>query len=214
MEFELADVRAACRRSLGAIGDRGPDRIVVLGPADRSGAHGPLARGTLAAFGLDREFQLGSPGAGDEPDLPPSLTVAAWLLGVVLGPRNGATAFSVGPDFATSRAARQLVELTQSGSVGLLVMGDGSARRSERAPGYLDSRAEAFDAQVLAALSAGDGAALSGLDPQLGAELLAAGTPAWRAAGTLLAGFEYTAEVDYAGDPFGVGYFVAHWLGR
>jgi hypothetical protein len=60
----------------------------------------------------------------------------------------------------------------------------------------------------------GDGEALANLDESLGAELLAAGVPAWRAAGALLAGGEFDAELLYAAAPYGVGYFVAQWLAR
>ena len=47
----------------------------------------------------------------------------------------------------------------------LLVLGDGSARRGEKAPGYLDERAFGFDDAVAAALAGGDAAALRDLDP-------------------------------------------------
>src|SRR3979409_1830806 len=40
--------------------------------------------------------------------------------------------------------------------VALLVMGDGSARRSQRAPGYLDSRAFDFDTHIADALRDAD----------------------------------------------------------
>ncbi len=63
---------------------------------------------------------------------------------------------------------------------------------------------------MAAALAAGDAAALRDLDPALGADLLAAGVPAWRAVGRAVAG-TFEAELLYAGDPYGVGYFVASW---
>jgi hypothetical protein len=40
--------------------------------------------------------------------------------------------------------------------VGVVALGDGSARRSEKAPGYVDPRAAAHDADVAAALAGGD----------------------------------------------------------
>ena len=63
----------------------------------------------------------------------------------------------------------------------LLVLGDGSARRSAAAPGYLDERAEPFDTIVEQALRDGDLPALAALDPDLARDLLAAGRPAWQA---------------------------------
>ena len=66
-------------------------------------------------------------------------------------------------------------------------MGDGTARRSVSAPGYLDERAAPFDAAVERAVRDGDLPALAALDPALAADLLAAGRPAWQAlAGALL----------------------------
>jgi hypothetical protein len=75
----------------------------------------------------------------------------------------------------------------------------------------VDPRAVPFDDAVTAALRSGDPAALRAVDPGLGAALLAAGAPAWRAAGALLAGGHYRAELLYDGAPYGVGYFVAFW---
>ena len=73
--------------------------------------------------------------------------------------------------------------------VALLAMGDGTARRSTSAPGYLDERAEPFDAAVEHAFRDGDLPALAALDPALAADLLAAGRPAWQVlAGALMAG--------------------------
>ena len=61
------------------------------------------------------------------------------------------------------------------------------------------------------ALAGGDPARLAALDGTLGGELLAAGVPAWHAAGALLAGQRFTASLDYDRAPYGVGYFVATW---
>ena len=53
--------------------------------------------------------------------------------------------------------------------VTLLVMGDASARRSLKGPGYLDERAPSYDASVARALADADTEALLGLDPALSA---------------------------------------------
>lgn len=210
---DLDDLRGACRGAVRGLGDSGLP-LVLLGSGPVSLAHSPLARGSLAGYGLPGEFHLGSPGCGGAAELPLSLIVGAWLVRDVLGPRSGALGFSVGPDFAGSRAAVDLLALAEERDAALLVMGDGSARRSTAAPGYLDDRAESFDAAVGSALAGGDAGALADLDADLGADLLAAGAPAWTAAGDLLAGGSYDAEVSYAQAPFGVGYFVASWTLR
>lgn len=96
----------------------------------------------------------------------------------------------------------------------LLVAGDGSARRGEKAPGHLDERAAPYDAVIEEALRDGDALTLSSLDLDLGVELLAAGAPVLRALGeAVLASGRAVASTDlaYADDPFGVRYWVARW---
>ncbi|HZE48398.1 MAG TPA: hypothetical protein VE074_02480, partial [Jatrophihabitantaceae bacterium] len=191
----------------------GVTRLAMLGSGDTSVMHSPVARGSLYGYGVSLDVHLGSPACGGAVELPLSLTVGAWLLADALGPSTGAVGFSIGPDFAASRAAVDLLALAESERVGLIVMGDGSARHSTKAPGYLDPRAEPFDEGVVAALRDGDIEALAGLDAALGAELLASGVPAWQAAAAVLSG-DYDAELLYADAPYGVGYFAAAWTAR
>lgn len=93
----------------------------------------------------------------------------------------------------------------------VLVLGNGSARRGEKAPGHLDARSTAYDEAVLGALAAGDPVGLSGLDETLGHELLADGIAGLRAAGRALAGQDVAASLLYADDPYGVQYWVVTW---
>jgi hypothetical protein len=208
---ELDDLRAACRAAITQVAAAG-HQLVLLGAGPSSKLHSPLARGTLAGFGLSGEIHLGAPTCGGALELPPSLTVGAWLTRDVLGPRSGALAVSVGPDFGRTPAAVELLRMAEESDITLLVMGDGSARRSIAAPGHLDDRAATFDAEVVTALAAGDGEALARLDLELGAELMATGVPAWRAAGSLLTGTRYRASLLADSARYGVGYFVASWL--
>jgi hypothetical protein len=207
---ELAPLRAACADAIGRLAGEG-QRLLVLGSGAPARAHSPKARGTLAGYGRPIEVSLGAPGGDEGPELPLSLTVGAWLIGQVLGPDTGAVGFSVGADPARTQPVAELFDLVVAEDVALLVMADGSARRRRSAPGHLDPRAEAFDTDVLTALRCGEPDALAALDPGLGDVLLAAGVAAWRAAGRLLAGAAFDAEVLYADDPYGVGYFVALW---
>jgi hypothetical protein len=185
---------------------------VLLGAGPQSRAYPPSAWGSLAGFGVRVEVQLG-PGGNRADRMPLSLTVGAWLVNRALGVRTGAIAVAVGLDFFRSPAAGAL-DGTAGQRLGLVVMGDGTARRSRAAPGYWDARAEGFDAAVLAALAAGDSAALAALDLELAAELLCAGAPAWAAAGALVSGAPMDAEVRYEEVPFGVQYIVASWSAR
>ena len=91
---------------------------------------------------------------------------------------------------------------------GLLVVANGSAKRTEKAPGHFDERAEAFDAALGEALRAGDLEALSGLDRVLAGEL-------WADVDGLIAlgdlGRITDAHVDYDDAPYGVQYWVVRW---
>jgi hypothetical protein len=99
--------------------------------------------------------------------------------------------------------------LPASGRTALLVMGDGSARRSLKAPGYLDPRAAAFDAEVERAVRTGDLGALLRLDQALARDLMATGRPAWQVLAGAMQSLTPVTEVLYCGDPFGVAYLVA-----
>ncbi|HET7196550.1 MAG TPA: hypothetical protein VFI99_16300 [Nocardioides sp.] len=93
-----------------------------------------------------------------------------------------------------------------------LVVGNGSACRTEKAPGYLDERATGFDADLARALTAPDPAALAAIDPETSAELLAA-TDGIRSLGDVLTP-DHVATVDYDDDPYGVQYWVVRWTAR
>jgi aromatic ring-opening dioxygenase LigB subunit len=95
--------------------------------------------------------------------------------------------------------------------VALLVMGDGSACRTVKAPGYLDERAEAYDAAVAAALGGADTAALAALDAELSAALKASGRAPWQVLAGAAEGADVGGELLYDEAPYGVGYFVAAW---
>ena len=92
---------------------------------------------------------------------------------------------------------------------GLLVVANGSARRSEKAPGHLDERSFGYDETIGEALRSGTARTLQEIDIALGEKLWAFDAPALRSLGQLDGTFR--AEVDYEGDPFGVQYWVVRW---
>jgi hypothetical protein len=197
---EPVSVRAAAVAAVQWLCEQPFDQLVLLGSAEVASVFAEGGVGSFAGFGVD--FAVRLPGATGASRLPLPLAVGAWLLSEVgwSGPVVGMTS---DPGGALPAAAT-------SGSVGLLVMGDGSARRTEKAPGWLDERAAGYDQAVRAALAGGEPGALA-VDLALGAELLAAGAPAWVAAARLLAGRRWNAQVSYDDAPYGVGYLVATW---
>ena len=107
-------------------------------------------------------------------------TLGAWLL--------DEAGYRGHPAGRGSRRPRRRLVRDLPGPVGVLAMGDGSARRTVKAPGTSTRRPAPFDAAVAAALAAGDADALAALDPAEGERLLAAGVPTWRAVGAALTG--------------------------
>ncbi|MFI8298790.1 class III extradiol dioxygenase subunit B-like domain-containing protein [Streptomyces nigra] len=213
---ELDAARAACADALGVLAAARPDLLLVVGPTEESGA-GTYAEGTpgsFRGFGVDVGVRLGAATADAPPEgaLPPSLAVAAWLLertGWADAPIEG---LAVAEPTSAERCIRMGREIAaRAGRVALLVMGDASACRTLKAPGYLDERAAPFDASVARALGSADVSALKALDIDLARELQAAGRAPWQ----ILAGAAKEADLAgallYEDAPYGVGYLVATW---
>jgi hypothetical protein len=208
---ELAEVGAACDRAVTRLVEADPDVVVLVGAGPRPARWSDGDGGSMAGYGVDLPVPLRGPVRPGREPMPLSLTVGAWLLGRAghAGERIGFCVPDGADDGQLAGWADRIGDLGDR--LALLVMGDGSARRSEQAPGYLDPRAEPFDAAVAAALAAGDPAALRRLDPVLGAELLAAGTAPWRLAGHLGGDSRFAAALLHDAAPYGVGYLVASW---
>jgi hypothetical protein len=232
----LPELRAACAAAVARLAAAAPDILVVVGPGNETARWPAARRLDVTAYGPG----TGAPGL--LPGLPLSLGVGARLLDEAgyAGPRafHGVAALA-----RPAECLRLGGEIAASAPrVGLLAMGDGSARRSLAAPGYLDERAAPFDATVERAVSDGDLAALAAVDPQLAVDLLAGGRPAWQVLAGAFASLPVPApaaaaawpadsgtadsgtadsgagravtEILYSGAPLGVAYLVACLLPR
>lgn len=210
---ELDGARTACADAVGLLAASRPDRLYVVGPADE-GARGTFPGGStggFAGFGVDLSVRLGSGPEGERP-LPASLAVAAWLLQRTDWADAPVEGLGVGQPLETGRCASTGRELAASADrVALLVMGDGSACRTLKAPGYLDERAAAFDAEAARALGTADVDALLALDENLAYELKAAGRAPWQVLAGAAEGAGLDGRLLYEDAPYGVGYFVAAW---
>jgi len=192
---ELDDLRARCHDALATVDKARPDLLYVVGVDG-----GPHAR-SFAPWGVAEAVDVPEP-------LPLPLLVGAWLT------RGTVRSFVVVDDaMDAGECARLGAELAGSADrVAVVVMGDGSARHDEKAPGYLDERAAPYDAEVGAALGAADAQALLRLDPDLSRELLVAGRAPWQ----VLAGAAgdrppATVGPSHFAAPYGVGYHVVTW---
>jgi hypothetical protein len=143
--------------------------------------------------------------------LPLSLAVGAELLDTAgwSGPRE---LWGVAADAPVEECLALGGDLARAGRrLGLVVLGDGSARRGVKAPGYFDQRAAGYDEQARRGL-AGDVDALRSLDPELGEQLLVAGRAPWQVlAGAAGTAPSIEARIRYADDSLGVLYLVATW---
>lgn len=211
---ELDVLRDACAAALRAALAAGPDLLCVVGPGPEHRAHPAGSPGGFHGFGVDLTVRLGAApdpaavGGGALPALSAPLAVGAWLLDRVgwTGP-TGALAVPGDRDRAACRAdGGELVAAADR--VALLVLGGGSARRTLKAPGYLDERAEEFDRRAAGALAAGTA---PDPDPALAAELLADGRAPWDVLAGAAAGRPARARMHYDDAPYGVGYLVADW---
>ncbi|MFF9570314.1 class III extradiol dioxygenase subunit B-like domain-containing protein [Streptomyces sp. NPDC014685] len=212
---ELDALRDACAEAVGVLAAARPELLVVIGPADQTGRgpHPEGATGTFGGFGVDLGVRLGRDlapaGAGP---LPPSLSVGAWLLARAEWSGVPVEGLGVGEPLETGRCADTGRKLAgRAERVGLLVLGDGSACRTLKAPGYLDERAEAFDAAAARALGAADPDALLVLDEELAYELKVAGRAPWQVLAGAARGAGLDGRLLYDDAPYGVGYLVAAW---
>src|SRR3954451_1593906 len=192
---ELEELRARGREALTTVATAGAD-ITYLVSVDA----GPRAL-SFAPWGV--EERVGVP----EPS-PLALLVGSWLTA-----GTSRSFVAVADDLEPDECAELGAELAASAPrVALVVMGDGSARLSEKGPGYLDERAGGYDEAVAQALRSGATTALLDLDPALARELLVAGRAPWQ----VLAGAVAAAGAPLVGNawhemPYGVGYHVVAW---
>jgi hypothetical protein len=200
----LPELRDACARAVAELVRADPEVIVIVGPAAETAEWDPESRPDLSAYAPVL-------GPGGRPGLPLSLGLGALLLDQAgyTGRRALQAVAGQEPALACTALGAQWAAIG-TGATALLAMGDGSARRSTAAPGYLDERAVPFDTTVEDAVRAGDLAALAGVDPALARDLMATGRPAWQVLASALGPAQRPAtDVLYADAPFGVAYLVA-----
>ena len=199
-----ADLRQACAEAVAAALDSEPDLVVVVGVAETTDHFDPAGRLDLSLFAP----ALGRP-APQVPRLAPAVGLGAMLLDLASyqGPRQLHSVNEAEPAAACADLGARLA--SHADRVALLVMADGSARRTLKAPGYLDERSVPFDDEVARLLAGPDLAGLLAVDPELARELMATGRPAWQVLAGAAHGLRAATEIRYRDDPFGVAYLVA-----
>jgi hypothetical protein len=216
---ESAEMRTACLeviREMAAVADR----WVVLGahpladPRARRTVDG-AGYGSWIGFGVDVRVSLTpEPTGPPRADLPLPVLIAGWLRGQAAS-HVSASVELVDPGLPPSdceRVGEELADRIGPGTA-VLVVGDGAATHTEKAPGYLDERAGPFEADARRALADGDPGGLLALDAALATELNAVGRAPWQVMAGLAAaaGSRWDARMHYSDIPYGVAYHVASW---
>ncbi|HET9861474.1 MAG TPA: hypothetical protein VFQ19_16980 [Nocardioidaceae bacterium] len=200
-----AEIRAACHAALTSAIAVAPDVVVVVGGDRRTASWDPGLAPEVRGFGTTDPRPV-------SPGLPLSLGVASRLL-VETGWHGPVRMHAVACDAGREEVDALAAEVASAGErVAVLVMGEGSARRGEKAPGYIDERAFGFDEATGRALRSGDLTALAAMDPGLAAELMVTGRAPFGVLAAAVSGAPARAEVLYQDDPWGVMYFVASWV--
>jgi hypothetical protein len=206
---ELAGLRTACAAAARGLVRARPDLIVVVGSGPSGRAYPWPSAGSLHRYGVPW-----STGPG-HPVLPLSLTVGTWLLTEAGGSGDGlAVTLRVVAVTASPAACRRLGARLAglAPRVGMLVMGDASARKALGVPGAQDPEAEEYDAAIAAALAAADAAALARLDPHRAAELRVTGRAPWQVLAGAAAGTGgLRGRLRLQASPYDVSYLVASW---
>ncbi|AYF74874.1 hypothetical protein D7D52_14500 [Nocardia yunnanensis] len=227
----LATLRAAVLRAAGELSARA-SRWIVVGVADAEQSSGAEADrvigsdsvGTFRGYGVDVRVGLAGSvaervAADRRPDplLPLPALIAGWLREKV-APAAVAECRLISADASADEALtfgrRLRAELdAEPEPSAVLVVGDGAATLSLKAPRYFDERAEAVQSTIDRALSAGDRQALAALDTRQCAEVEVEGRPAYQALAGLFAADPLDPRVEtlYADAPFGVAYHVSVW---
>ncbi|MGH3787006.1 MAG: hypothetical protein ACRDRG_10755 [Pseudonocardiaceae bacterium] len=213
---ETAPLRKACLAAARALAQRCP-RWVAVAAVDPAAATGGV--GSFVGYGADVRVVLDPAVPDADPvEIPLPLLVAGWLRDQVGAADITMAVSPVSPGSSTAQCRRIGTQLAdrlrgEGGPVGMLVLGDGAATHTLRAPGYLDCRAQRLDATVAAALATADLQTLLDLDATLAGELWVAGREAWQvaAAAAQILAPAWRGALLYSAAPYGVAYHVALW---
>jgi hypothetical protein len=200
----------AARAALARLINANPEQLVVVAEGDRDAEFGSSAQvGLHRLGGLPR---LEDPDAVAAEELPLPLAIGAALLGQLEW--AGPTSYRlVDRSISSAEAAEHGRQLDQGDSqTGLVLLGSGSARSTEKAPGSLDPNAAQFNQDLLRMIKQGDANAIS----QLSAEASEGQMSDIRVPLQLLAGVASLSppagEVGFADEFKGVYYLCATFL--
>lgn len=192
-------------------------RTVVTATAERAGAATDARLVVVAAGDATRGWALDAPSGAERfttgrvlaGALPTGLEIGRMLAPLGWGEQIGL--HSIAADAAPGECMALGRELAAEGPLVLLVVADGPATLTEKAPGHLQPDAAPFARGVRQALAAADATALAGLDPIICDRLWMRGRPALQVLAGAFSGTDAMGEVLAEESPFGVQYLLARW---
>ncbi|MFA7323380.1 MAG: hypothetical protein WC005_03390 [Candidatus Nanopelagicales bacterium] len=182
-------------------------RVIIIGSDTTTHWYMNGGIGSSRGFGGIADYSIGS----SAEVLPLSLAVGAAVLEAAAWDTD-VIALSVASHSTYSERAKLAGEVVaQAVAVPtlLVVVGDGSATRTEKAPGYVQPDAIAFDAEIAEALGSADVDALVSVTQDRADRLWCQGLPAWQVAASAVPSAQGVLALQSA--PFGVNYLVASW---
>lgn len=202
----LADLRERARALVADTMTKGVARLLVIGagestrtwPTDAPSGAARFTTGRVPAGALPTDVEIGRLLVCADGEFAPSRG-GELLLQSVAEDADPAACLELGRSLGTD-----------DGTL-LLVVADGPATLTEKAPGHLQPDAAPFAHRLAAALDAGDAAALADLDPDTCDRLWMRGRPALQVLAGAFADAEGHGEVLAEESPFGVQYLLARW---
>lgn len=204
----LADLRERARAVVADVADVAVSvtgaRLVVVAAGD-----------TTRGWDLDAPSGAERFTTGQVPDgaLPTGLEIGRMFAPLGWGEPIGL--HSIAADAASDECVVLGREIAEVGPVVLVVVADGPATLTEKAPGHLQPDATTFASSLSQAVASVDLTALADLDPQTCDRLWMRGRPALQVLAGAVAGM--TSESELRGQliadeaPFGVQYLIARW---
>ena len=206
VESLLADERAVSIELIAEL-QQDAERIIVIGAGTSTTWFEDGGIGNTRGFGGVSHYAIGT--GLDE--LPQSLTVGASVVSAT-GWAGEVQALVIDADTTIGQRqvlAKEVVANSGDQRTLIVAVGDGSATRTEKAPGYIQPDALDFDAAVVRAIDSVDRNALMAIEQSTADRLWCRGLPTWQVVAQAID----TAHgaVVFESSPFGVNYFVASW---
>jgi len=206
VEALLADERAACIELVAEL-QQDAEHIIVIGSGESTTWFEQGGIGNTRAFGGVSHYAIGS----GRDELPQALTVGASVVSAA-GWAGAVKALVVDAETTAEQRgvlAKELLAKSGDQRTLIVAVGDGSATRTEKAPGYIQPDALDFDAEITRAIGNGDSSAIVAIEQSTADRLWCRGLPTWQVVAQAIDHAEGTLVLESS--PFGVNYLVAAW---